>query len=328
MNILLLGGNGYIGSHICIELLLNTNNNVIIVDNLINSDLTIISKIQKITKKTFLFYNVDITNIFALEEVFEKNKIDKIIHLAALKSVSESTINPLLYYDNNVNGTINVIKLMKKYHVTDIVFSSSATVYKSKNEPLTEDSELEPINPYGNTKYIIEKLLKDLYQSDNTYNCVILRYFNPIGNHSSGLIVDYHSSNLFAHICKSIINNTPVHIYGNDYDTVDGTGIRDYIHVVDLAQCHLKALSCKGYKLYNVGTGRGTSVLELITITEKIYNKKIPYIYMARRSGDVPVYICNIELIKKELEWTPIYNIEDMCKDVITGLNHILYKHI
>src|SRR5258708_6996658 len=260
MNILITGGLGYLGSHICVELLLNTTFNIIVVDNLSNSDIKTCEKIYKITNKTIKFYNVDIKDFDGLNFVFNVHKIDKVIHLAALKSVNESVNNPLTYYDNNVNGTINLLKVMKLYNVNFLVFSSSATVYKPSDDMLKEEDDLQPCNPYGHTKLMIEQILKDM----KDLNCVILRYFNPIGNHSSGILIDIHGENLIPHICKSIINNTPLNIYGNDYNTIDGTGIRDYIHVCDLAKAHTAVLNCCCKHIYNLGTGKGTSVLQLI----------------------------------------------------------------
>lgn len=310
--VLLTGGLGYIGSHLVIELLKNYN--VIIVDNTIHHE-KILYKINQLTDKSFLFYNYDINSIH-FEQVF-CNHIDKVIHLAGLKSVPESVKNPLTYYDNNVSGTINLLKLMEKYNINNIIFSSTAFIYKC-NEHLTELSELDPKTPYGYSKYMIEQILKDVNVNEN-FNCVILRYFNPIGNHPSGILTD-NSHNIIPLLCKSILNDTKFIIHGNDYNTLDGTCIRDYIHVMDLVKAHLSVLDKQGFNIYNLGTGNGISVLTLIKSMENALGLKINYVYGPRRDGDLETLVCNADKIKNEIGWTCDYSINDMCRDIVTGL--------
>lgn len=304
-NILITGGLGYIGSHISV-LLLNLNYNIIVIDNLSNTTYDIYDNICNITNKQFTLYTYDITDKLLLQTVFEKHSIDSIIHLAGLKSVNDSITNPLNYYNNNVTGTIILLILMKLYNVNNIIFSSSATVYKPSNNVLTEESLTEPINPYGHTKLMVEQIMKD-----SNLNCTILRYFNPIGNHPSGSIGNFNGNNLVPKIYEAIRGNKPLHIFGNDYNTPDGTCLRDYIHVMDLADAHIYVLNCKGYNVYNVGTGIGTSVLQLVT------KLNIPYIFTNRRDGDTPILVCDITKMK-ELGWTPKYDIDYMCKNIIS----------
>ena len=325
--ILVTGGLGFIGSHTVVELLLN-NYNIIIIDNLVNSSKDVLKKIQNITNyKNLLFFNIDIRDTLRLENLFVEYKISLVIHFAALKSVSESINNPLQYYDCNVNGTINLLNVMKKYDCIKIIFSSSATVYGNNIYPVNEESSIGNgiTNPYGKTKHIIEQILQDLYISNNDWSITILRYFNPIGAHPSGLLGENPNdtpNNLFPYLLKvSVGKILSLNIYGNDYDTPDGTCIRDFIHVVDLARGHVKALEQifnlqKDTKIniYNLGTGKGTSVKELIDTFEKVNDIKLTYKYTTRRDGDLSCVYTDIKKSSTELGWNCIYNIEDMCK--------------
>ena len=318
MHILLTGGNGYIGSHIIVELLTNYPEiNIIVVDNLSHSEITIPHTIYKLTNKYVRLYNMDLRSD-DLKTVFENHDITHVIHLAGLKSVGESTLNPLNYYDQNVGGTLNLLKYMQIFKVKNIIFSSSATVYQSSCLPLTEQSILAPSNPYGHTKLVIELLLSDLCR-DLTFNCTILRYFNPIGNHPSGLLMELKGDNIMPKLCDSLINKKTFSIYGN-YNSFDKTAERDFIHVVDLAKGHIAVLNQKGYHVYNLGTGKGVSVLELIKTMEKVSGQTINYAYQDRRPGDVAFILCDPSKIKNELGWQTTLTVEDMCKDVLTGL--------
>jgi UDP-glucose 4-epimerase len=306
--ILVTGGLGYIGSHICV-MLLNLDYKVIVVDNLSNSTYDIYDKIVQITGKHVILYTYDINDKKLLSNIFSTHQIDNIIHLAGLKSVNESVQNPLVYYHNNVSGTIILLQVMKKYGVKNIIFSSSATVYKPGNVILTEESPLGPINPYGYTKYMVEQIL-----IDSGINCdinyTILRYFNPIGHHSSKLIGNFTGNNIIPKIYESLKTNEPFCIYGNDYNTPDGTCLRDYIHVMDLADAHIHFLTTQRVGIYNVGTGIGTSVLQLV-------NKLgIPYIFADKREGDTPMLVCDISKITA-LGWKPTYNIDDICRHIL-----------
>lgn len=324
MAILVTGGTGYIGSHTVIELL-NNGEEIVIVDNLVNSKKTNLDRIKKITNKMPKFYKVDILNEKELEKVFKENKIDKVIHFAGLKAVGESVKKPLLYYQNNVTGTITLLKVMEKYNCKNIVFSSSATVYGTKTIECKEEmGRGETTNPYGTAKAIVEKILEDIYKSDNTWNIAILRYFNPIGAHESGLIGEEPNgipNNLMPYIQKVAAKELPeLSVFGNDYDTIDGTGVRDYIHVVDLAKGHVKAIeklnnSNGGIYTYNLGTGNGYSVLQIIKAFEKVNGIQIPYKIVERRPGDLAKYYANVSKAREELGWVATKNIEDMCKD-------------
>ena len=321
MKILVTGGCGYIGSHTVVDLL-NNNMDVIIVDNLINSKIDVLDKIKKITNKEVIFYQIDMCDKEELRHVFEKEHIDSVIHFAGLKAVGESVEKPLMYYKNNLISTLNLLDLMKEYNVKKIVFSSSATVYGNpKSLPIKEDFPLSTTNPYGTTKLMIENILKDLYKSDNTFDITILRYFNPIGAHKSGLLGEDPNgipNNLMPYIVRVATGKLPIlNIFGDDYNTVDGTGVRDYIHVLDLAHGHVLSLQNKknGLKIYNLGTGKGTSVLELVNTFEKMNNIKINKQIVARREGDIDACFASNELAKEELGFNPEYNIEDMCKD-------------
>lgn len=321
MKVLVTGGCGYIGSHTVVDLL-NSKIDVVIVDNLINSKIEVLDKIKKITNKDFTFYQIDLCDKEKLKDVFKNEKIDAVIHFAGLKAVGESVEKPLLYYRNNLISTLNLLDLMKEYNVKKIVFSSSATVYGNpKSLPIYEDFPLSTTNPYGTTKLMIENILKDLYKADNSFDITILRYFNPIGAHKSGLLGEDPNgipNNLMPYIVRVATGKLSVlNIFGNDYKTIDGTGVRDYIHVCDLSYGHVLALKNKktGLKIYNLGTGKGTSVLELVSIFEQVNNLKINKKIVARREGDIDSCYASNELAKKELGFITKYNIEDMCRD-------------
>lgn len=323
MAILITGGAGYIGSHTSIELL-NAGYNIVIVDNLSNSKPEVLNRIREITNKDFKFCQVDLLDKDELEKVFKENDISAVIHFAGLKAVGESVSIPLKYYHNNITGTINLCELMDKYNVKRMVFSSSATVYGMDNKsPLTEDLPLSTTNPYGSTKLIIEGILKDVSVADSSWSIIMLRYFNPIGAHESGRIGEDPNgipNNLMPYITQVAVGKMDkLIIYGNDYDTYDGTGIRDYIHVTDLAKGHLKAiqrvLSTEGVEVYNLGTGTGCSVLDLVKTFEKVTGITIPYEITGRRSGDIDICYADPSKALKYLGWKAEKNIEDMCRD-------------
>ena len=321
MKVLVTGGCGYIGSHTVLELIKN-DMEVIIVDNLVNSKKEVIDKIKKITGKDVTFYEIDLCCKNKLKSIFEKEHIDSVIHFAGLKAVGESVEKPLLYYENNLISTLNLLELMKEFNVKKIVFSSSATVYGNpKSLPIKEEFPLSTTNPYGTTKLMIETILKDLYQSDNTFDITILRYFNPIGSEKNGLLGEDPNgipNNLMPYIVRVAVGKLPIlNIFGNDYNTIDGTGVRDYIHVVDLAIGHVQALKNKknGLKIYNLGTGKGTSVLELVNTFERVNGITIKKQIVERRPGDIDACYASNELAKKELGFNPTHTIEDMCRD-------------
>ena len=321
MRILVTGGCGYIGSHTVLDLL-REGMEVIVVDNFINSKREVLDHIKKITGKEVTFYEIDLCCKEKLREVFEKEKIDSVIHFAGLKAVGESVEKPLMYYENNLISTLNLLDLMKEYKVKKIVFSSSATVYGNpKSLPIKEDFPLSTTNPYGTTKLMIETILKDLYASDPSFDITILRYFNPIGADKSGLLGEDPNgipNNLMPYIVRVATGKLPIlNIFGNDYNTIDGTGVRDYIHVCDLAGGHVLALKNKktGLKIYNLGTGKGTSVLELVTTFEKVNGVKVKKQIAPRRDGDIDACFASNDLAKKELGFSPKYTIEDMCRD-------------
>lgn len=328
MKILVTGGCGYIGSHTCVELL-NNGYEVVIVDNLSNSKIDVIDKIKTITNKDVKFYEVDVCDKEKLVEVFQNEKIDAVIHFAGFKAVGESVLNPLLYYRNNLDSTLTLLEVMSKFDIKRIVFSSSATVYGDpKTLPIMEDFPLSVTNPYGATKLMIERILNDLYVSDNEWSIAILRYFNPIGGHESGLLYEDPNdipNNLMPYIVKVASGELKcLNVFGNDYDTIDGTGVRDYIHVVDLASGHIAALNFvlnhKGIDSYNLGTGHGTSVLQLVKTFEKVNNVKIPYVIKDRRSGDIASCYADTTKAFNILGFKTNHSIEDMCKDS--------YRHI
>ncbi len=323
MKILVTGGCGYIGSHIDVELL-NNDFEVVIVDDLINSKEVVVDRIYQICNKRPKFYKVDMCDKDSLEKVFQENHFDAVIHLAGLKAVGESVKLPLLYYENNLIATLNLLDCMVKFNVKNIVFSSSATVYgQPKSVPVCEDAERGCTNAYGWTKYFIEQILRDFYTANPQFNVALLRYFNPIGAHESGLIGENPNdipNNLTPYILKVAVKKLPlVHVFGNDYDTFDGTGVRDYVHVVDLARGHVLALKklftdC-GIVTYNLGTGVGYSVLDVIKAFSKAVGYDIPYVIDARREGDISVTYANNEKAKKELGFTCQYDLNKMAED-------------
>lgn len=300
MKILVTGGAGYIGTHTCVELI-QAHHQIVVVDNLSNSKYEAIRRVEKITDSSIPFYQEDVTNYEAMEKIFAKEKFDGIIHFAGLKCVPESVKVPLDYYQNNIDGTLVLLKLMKKFKVRNFVFSSSATVYGDpKILPIPEDAPLSATNPYGRTKLFVEYILKDLYQSDSFFNIAILRYFNPIGAHPSGLIGEDPNgipNNLVPYVTQVAIKKLPyLKVNGNDYPTKDGTGVRDYIHVCDLARGHVLALeklttNC-GLVIYNLGTGTGYSVLEIVDAFSKVVGFEIPYQIAPRRPGDHCYLLC------------------------------------
>lgn len=324
MAVLITGGAGYIGSHTAIELL-NAGYEVVIADNLINSSEIVVDRIKEISGKDFKFYNIDVLDEEKVEQIFKENSIEATIHFAALKAVGESVEKPLEYYHNNLISTLVVLKVMRKYNVKNFVFSSSATVYgDSKDVPFRESSPLQPAtNPYGSTKVMNENILRDLYKADNSWNIALLRYFNPIGAHESGLIGENPKgipNNLMPYITKVAVGELKeVKVFGNDYDTPDGTGVRDYIHVVDLAVGHVKALdklkTKPGIVTYNLGTGKGVSVLEMIKAVSKACGKELPYSIAPRRAGDIAVCYADASKANKELGWTAERDLDDMCRD-------------
>lgn len=323
MKILVTGGTGYIGSHTCVELL-NSGYDVVVIDNLSNSKMDTLDKIKKITGKDISFYEGDCCSEDALDKIFNENKIDTVIHFAGFKAVGESVEKPLMYYRNNLDSTITLLEVMSKYNVKKIVFSSSATVYgKPKTLPIKEDFPLSTTNPYGSTKLMIENILNDLYKSDNEWSIAILRYFNPIGAHPSGLIGENPNSipnNLMPYIVKVATHELEcLNVFGNDYDTKDGTGVRDYIHVVDLAKGHIKAIEAvlknHGVDKYNLGTGNGYSVLDVINTFMKVNNIDVNYKIVPRRPGDIDACYADPSYAKEKLNWEAKLGIEDMCRD-------------
>ena len=321
--ILVTGGAGFIGSHTCVELL-EAGYEVVIVDNFSNSKPEALNRIKKITGKDFAFYEADLLDLAALEKIFEENKIDAVIHFAGLKAVGESVQKPVEYYHNNITGTLMLIKAMRKYGCKKIVFSSSATVYGPVNKaPYTEDMPTSATNPYGYTKVMIEQILRDVYVSDNDWSVSLLRYFNPIGAHKSGLIGEDPNgipNNLLPYICQVAVGKLEkLGVFGDDYDTPDGTGVRDYIHVVDLAIGHVKAIEhCsdkEGVHIYNLGTGNGYSVLDIVKAFSKACGKEIPYQIDPRRPGDIAECYADPAKAKAELGWEAKRGIDEMCAD-------------
>ncbi len=324
MSVLVTGGAGYIGSHTCVELL-SGGYEAVVADNLSNSKETALERVRKISGRDLKFYKVDLLDKNALEQVFINEKIDSVIHFAGLKAVGESVSIPLKYYHNNLTGTFNLLELMQKYGVKNLVFSSSATVYGDPaSVPIFEEFPLSVTNPYGRTKLMIEDILRDLLVADKTWNIAILRYFNPVGAHISGMIGEDPNgipNNLIPYISQVAVGKLKqLSVYGNDYNTVDGTGVRDYIHVVDLAKGHLKALAKLekdhvGVREYNLGTGKGSSVLQMVEAFEKASGKKIPYKIVERRPGDIAACYAGTERAKNELGWTAEKGLEEMCAD-------------
>jgi UDP-glucose 4-epimerase len=321
--ILVTGGAGYIGSHTCVELL-KAGYEIIVLDNLTNSKPESLNRVKEISGKDFKFYQVDLLDRKGVEEVFAANSIEAVIHFAGLKAVGESVSIPLHYYHNNITGTLILCEVMSKYGVKNLVFSSSATVYGMPEVvPISEDFPLSATNPYGRTKLMIEEILRDLYVADRDWSIALLRYFNPIGAHVSGRIGEDPNgipNNLMPFITQVAVGKREqLQVFGNDYPTVDGTGVRDYIHVVDLANGHLKALekvtSATGVEAYNLGTGTGYSVLEIVAAFEKAAGVEIPYKIVDRRPGDIAVCYADPAKAKNELGWSAERGIEDMCRD-------------
>lgn len=324
MKILVTGGAGYIGSHTVVSLL-DQGDEVVIIDNFSNSDEKVLDSIKKITNKDFQFYEGDIRDEALLSKIFTENKIDAVIHFAGLKAVGESCRFPIMYYDNNIYGTLVLTKVMSKYNCKTIVFSSSATVYGDPETlPMVETFEVgNTTNPYGTSKYFQEVILNDLYKSDNEWNCIILRYFNPVGAHPSGLIGENPKgipNNLTPYIAKVATNELEeIKVFGNDYNTIDGTGVRDYIHVVDLAKGHILALNKvkkPGVHIYNLGTGNGYSVLEVIKAFSKACHKELKYSYYPRRDGDIASSYCDPSKAYKELGFKAELTLDDMCESL------------
>ncbi|HIT70439.1 MAG TPA: UDP-glucose 4-epimerase GalE [Candidatus Scatovivens faecipullorum] len=322
MKILVTGGLGFIGSHTAVELL-KSNNEVIIVDNLYNAKEEVAQKIEKITGRNVKLYKYDLQDKEKLEEIFKENEIDAVIHFAGYKAVGESVKKPLMYYSNNLFSTINLLEIMQKYNVKKLVFSSSATVYGDPGIPkyVEEMGRGETTNPYGTTKAMIEKILEDLCASDNSWNITILRYFNPVGAHESGLIGEEPNgipNNLMPYLMKVAAGKLEeLSIFGNDYPTPDGTGVRDYIHVVDLAKGHVSALNKMklGLNIYNLGSGKGISVLELVNTFARVNNVDVKYKIVGRRPGDLAEYYADPSKAYKELGWKTEKTLEDICRD-------------
>jgi len=324
MKILVTGGAGYIGSHTCVELL-NAGYEVVILDNLYNASEKAVDRIKEITGKDLTFYKADILDKEAMDKIFADEKPDCVIHFAGLKAVGESVVKPLEYYQNNITGTLNLCEVMRKNGCKNIIFSSSATVYGNPAFiPITEECPKgTPTNPYGWTKWMIEQILTDLHTADPEWNVILLRYFNPIGAHKSGLIGEDPKgipNNLLPYVAQVAIGKLQsVGVFGNDYDTPDGTGVRDYIHVVDLAVGHVKAINKikenPGVKVYNLGTGNGYSVLDVIKAFSKACGHDVPYVIKERRPGDIATCYSDASLAKKELGWEAQYGIDEMCAD-------------
>ncbi len=323
MKILVTGGTGFIGSHTCVELL-NAGYDVVIIDNLSNSKREVKDYIEQITGKKVFFYEDDVCDKEVLRKIFNDHKIDAIIHFAGYKAVGESVSKPLMYYRNNLDSTLSLLEVASEFNVKKFVFSSSATVYgKPKKLPIKEDFPLSTTNPYGTTKLIIEGILRDLYKSDNDWGIAILRYFNPIGAHSSGLLGENPNgipNNLMPYIIKVATGELDcLGVFGNDYDTHDGTGVRDYIHVVDLAKGHVKAiekvLSGTGCDAYNLGTGKGYSVLDLVNTFMKVNNVNVKYEIKERRPGDIDACYADPSYAYEKLGWKAEKSVEQMCKD-------------
>lgn len=324
MRILVTGGAGYIGSHTCLELL-NQGHEVVVADNLCNSCEEALNRVKELTGKNLTFYKVDMLDKEGLDQMFDKEKIDAVIHFAGLKAVGESVAKPLEYYHNNITGTLNLCDSMRNHGVKKIIFSSSATVYGDPAfVPITEDCPKGKItNPYGQTKSMLEQVLTDLHVADPEWNVILLRYFNPVGAHESGRIGEDPTgipNNLTPYITQVAVGKLKeVSVFGNDYDTPDGTGVRDYIHVMDLAVGHVKALKKFDDKpdvyIYNLGTGRGYSVLEMIRAFSKAVGHDIPYVIKPRRAGDIATCYADATKAKKELGWVAERDIDDMCRD-------------
>jgi UDP-glucose 4-epimerase len=323
MTVLVTGGAGYIGSHTCVRLL-ECGYGIAVIDNMSNSHPEALRRIKLLTGKDFRFYQEDLRSEDALDRIFSANRIESVIHFAGFKAVGESVQQPLKYYDNNLNSTLTLLKVMEKHQVRNLVFSSSATVYGNPGSvPILEDFPLSATNPYGMTKLMIETILKDIHKADNSWNIALLRYFNPIGAHESGLLGEDPSgipNNLMPYITQVAVGKLDkLQVFGDDYPTKDGTGVRDYIHVVDLADGHLAALKqlaaeC-GLLVCNLGTGIGYSVLEMVQAFEKASGKKIPYEITARRPGDIAVCYADAGRAERDLQWKAARNLDEMCRD-------------
>ena len=324
MKILVTGGAGYIGSHTCVELL-NAGYDVVVVDNLYNASAKALDRVREITGKDLTFYEADVLDAPKMDEIFKKEQVDCVIHFAGLKAVGESVVKPLEYYKNNINGTLVLCEAMRKNGCKNIIFSSSATVYGNPAFiPITEECPKgTPTNPYGWTKWMIEQILTDLHTADPEWNVILLRYFNPIGAHKSGLMGEDPKgipNNLLPYVAQVAIGKLKwLGVFGDDYDTPDGTGVRDYIHVVDLAAGHVKAINKikenPGVKIYNLGTGKGYSVLDVVKAFSKACGHDVPYEIKPRRAGDISTCYSDASLAKKELGWEAKYDIDEMCED-------------
>lgn len=323
MTILVTGGAGYIGSHTCVELI-EHGYDIVILDNLSNSSEVSIRRVEEITQHSIPFYKTDLRDETSVREVFSKHQFDAVIHFAALKAVGESVEIPLRYYENNISGTLNLLKVMMEFGVRNFVFSSSATVYGDPDSvPITEDFATRPTNPYGWTKLMIEQILTDVQHADKGWNVILLRYFNPVGAHPSGLIGESPNgipNNLVPYISQVAVGKLDeLKIFGDDYPTPDGTGVRDYIHVVDLAKGHVSALrkfeEHPGLEIYNLGTGKGYSVLEMIEAFSKASGREIPYTVVGRRAGDIAVCFADPGKANRELNWKAENGIDKMCED-------------
>lgn len=323
MKILVTGGTGFIGSHTIVELL-NAGYEVVAIDNFANSKRSVLARIKEITGKDLSFYEGDVCDPVILDKIFKEHDISAVIHFAGFKAVGESVAKPLMYYRNNLGSTLNLCEIMQKYNCKRLVFSSSATVYGNPlSLPIKEEFPLSTTNPYGTTKLMIERILKDLANSDPDWQFVILRYFNPIGAHESGLLGEDPNdipNNLMPYVVKVALGKLPkLSIFGDDYNTYDGTGVRDYIHVVDLALGHLKALdkvlSSKGVNIYNLGTGKGVSVLTLVKTFEKVNGVAVPYVITTRRPGDIAACYADATKAKEELGWEAKFDLAKMCED-------------
>jgi UDP-glucose 4-epimerase len=324
MTVLVTGGAGYIGSHTCLELL-QAGYEVVVADNLSNSKEESLRRVEELAGRSLSFHRVDLLDRDALRGVFADHLIEAVVHFAGLKAVGESVVMPLRYYQNNVTGTLVLCKVMAEHNVKDLVFSSSATVYGDpRSVPIAEDAPLRPTNPYGRTKWMIEEILRDLHRADDAWNIALLRYFNPVGAHSSGRIGEDPNgipNNLVPYIAQVAVGKLPeLQVFGNDYPTSDGTGVRDYLHVVDLAIGHLKALdklrSKPGLVTFNLGTGRGYSVLEVVEAFAKASGRRIPYSIVGRRPGDIASCYADPEKARMELGWSAEKDVDDMCADV------------
>ena len=323
MSVLVTGGAGFIGSHTVLELL-NAGEDVVVIDNHHNSKYEAIERVQNIAKRTVNFYDADLVDLLGIRKIFDEHDFESIIHFAAHKAVGESVSKPLMYYQNNLVSTLNLCELMEEFNVHNLVFSSSCTVYGDPEEvPLLETSPVSAVNPYGRTKLFTESILKDFHKANPSNNVALLRYFNPVGAHKTGMIGEDPNgtpNNLMPYITQVAVGKrAKLSVFGGDYPTHDGTGIRDYIHVVDLAIGHLKALQKldegPGLVTYNLGTGEGYSVLDVVKAFEKVTGKEVPYEIVARRPGDAAEAYADVTKAKEEMGWEAMYGLEDMCED-------------